>query len=337
MNINDIKCEAFEKGFVHIRSFLSSDLISKSLEDLQKKSDREKLSDFFSNRDFDYLIFDPKILKIANALTNNNIYYYGETNYSYVNEPFSSWHCDARGSIDNLESFYEIDSDEIYSGWRFAFYLDDYSNYSGGLKVSPYSHKHPLHYQFNQDNYVFDKVGNNYSFKPTGFELYNIPSKPGDLIIFNLRLFHSGGFLKFKDGSNYLPEIEQFIKKHRIKEFSPYGHKKTRSALMFDFGSPSLGLDLYIKWRANRLLNHEKSVFYSNSKGSDSIYTYYSKNHLKVANDYSVKLRFDRCIAEILFKGPQKISSEDKMNLDWLIENNSEFSNYHSILKNISN
>jgi len=83
-------------------------------------------------------------------------------------------------------------------------------------------------------------------------ELYNVPSEPGDVVIFSLRCFHSAGALRFKHRPNFSlhPTYEKLTQVSAPEICEPIA-PGARNAIFFDLGAPKDLLDYYVKWRAH--------------------------------------------------------------------------------------
>lgn len=182
-------------------------------------------------------------------------------------------------------------------------------------------------------------VGNQSVKAPTPlFPIYNIPSAPGDLVIFNLRTFHSAGYLLLKENhhAQMLPDFELHMLKRYPELFEPYPMGE-RNALFFDYGAPSEALDLYIKWRALYTLYDPKqhSALWERviRESALGVYSYDQPTIQELAARRGITLRFDRIIAQLLYKKNSTgfLSQRDKDRLEYLLKENREFSPYHSL------
>lgn len=143
----------------------------------------------------------PTVNVIARQLTGTATP--GRTGEEHVNvNPtaplYDEWHFDA-----------PWESDHIVPMWRFAVYFRDYTANSGGLQVVPQSHLGPLSEATDTTKRVLVK------------------SRPGDLVVWNLRTFHAAG--ADNDGKP---------------------HATPRNAIFFDYAAPGRDLDRYVAWRA---------------------------------------------------------------------------------------
>ncbi|MDX2141826.1 MAG: phytanoyl-CoA dioxygenase family protein [Rhodospirillaceae bacterium] len=249
-----------------------------------------RLPDLYSVPSLRPLMTDTRVLGLAHALMGDDLVYYRQTNLLYeatpgdnTHKPFTDFHCDARGTPLNVHEPMQSPFEKIYPAWRFATYFRDYQNHSGGLKLAVGSHL--IRYDgmriYNDVNEVRKlekgtvRIGNVdvEKIRQPSFELFNVPSQPGDVVIFNLRTFHSAGAVRFsaRPALALLPHVERQL------QISPIGAQVCaptppgcRNAIFFDFAKPSLDADLYIKWCALRVsTNADMLTQFSNDPSSE--------------------------------------------------------------------
>ena len=125
----------------------------------------------------------PLILKTVKKLIGKKIFPY-LCNSNNFNGPATEWHTDQNQDID-------------CSSVKVAFYLDELDQKNGGLRFLPCSHKEPL----NSELWDFGLKGSSkggiddYESK-SGIPIDQVPSynsatNPGDMIVFNLKIWHS--------------------------------------------------------------------------------------------------------------------------------------------------
>jgi len=83
--------------------------------------------------------------------------------------------------------------------------------------------------------------------------IHIVPSEPGDLVIWNLRTLHSAGArrLSARPDLALLPAYERQIYNKYPNVFQP--QPGPRNAIFFDYGTPTEEVDLYIKYRSQKL------------------------------------------------------------------------------------
>jgi hypothetical protein len=226
-----------------------------------------QLPDLASIPALQWLLHDHRITDAAQALLGDTLVYYRETKAAYEKEPgaltqnpFTEYHCDARGTAEDLWDV-PRDVDRLYPAYRFAIYFRNYRKYSGGLKVAPGSHLRDYRVDRSYTRPENRKripriplaIGSAAVQLPVPpIELYNVPSEPGDVVIFSLRCFHSAGALRFKHRPTFslFPFYEKFTQDsapHICEPVAP----GARNAIFFDLGAPTDLLDYYVKWRAH--------------------------------------------------------------------------------------
>ena len=117
------------------------------------------------------MLEDKRFLLTAQQLFGDDVLGMGADANRYVGHTY--WHPD-----------HKSDPTKDCYGIKFAYYLDPVGAQSGALRVFPGSHKEPLH----------SEVGK--TIKRAGLEIPDVPgyvceSMPGDVVAFDLRLWHS--------------------------------------------------------------------------------------------------------------------------------------------------
>lgn len=270
------KSIAEQYGFCHVKGVFSPDEMA-MLEQGLANAHREfgaNVPDLFSIPSLKGLLFHERIRAFAHALLGEKLVYYRETNAAYeevpgplTHRPFAEYHCDARGTSSSLPG--APGHSGSYPAYRFGIYFRNYRDHSGGLKVAPGSHLR---------DYLFDRrlclerfvaklpvarhrIGAyDVSIGVAPMELYNVPSVPGDLVIFSLRCFHSAGAIRLKDRPTLalLPVVEAQLPPS-ICIPPPPG---TRNAIFLDYGAPHAAVDYYIKWRAGASFSATANIPY---------------------------------------------------------------------------
>jgi hypothetical protein len=137
------------------------------------------------------LLLDPRILEIAKTILDGQPVHFGESNYQ-IGLGDRGFH------RDGVDRIYPIGSDweDDYKIIRVGVYLQDHDKCSGGLKVQKGSHR-----------------------KAKGKRIL-LDSKAGDVVVWDLRTFHSGNSVRMKFFPN-LPlgyRIENILPKYLIHE-----------------------------------------------------------------------------------------------------------------------
>jgi hypothetical protein len=282
-----------------------------------------------------WLLHDPRITDIARALLGDTLVYYRETAAGYERVPgaltrntFAEYHCDARGTAEDLWKI-PRHLDRLYPAYRFAIYFRDYRKFSGGLKVAPGSHlrDHRVDSACNQPEYMKQipriplAIGNAAVHLPIPpMELYNVPSEPGDIVIFSLRCFHSAGALRFKHRPTFslFPSYEKFTQENAPYICEPVA-PGARNAIFFDFGAPTDLLDYYVKWRALVSPADLRHAF----------------NYQSISLPKNTILRNDRIIIplaqRIVDDGPEAGQRQLAQDLVTLCDSHTEFASEHAL------
>lgn len=303
-----IKSIAESYGFCLVKNVLSLSELE-TLEAAMAEITRSglKFPDLMSLAPTRKILLNEKVLAVAHALLGPELFYYGESNLQYEDQvgpltlqPYNVLHCDARGTTTNLSAQWAGTGNQIYRGYRFAFYCRDYADFSGGLKVAVASHLRPEAELIESNTkaglaklplgkYLIGR--HELTLSTPAFELFNIPSKPGDLVIFNLRTYHAAGFQRLADRKPMalLPAMEEFIKQQAPELFLP--NPGPRNAIFFDYCDENADIDLYIKWRA------------LNRTGSSADRLNYDDNGIiSEALSRNVKFRFDKIIVSLALR-----------------------------------
>jgi hypothetical protein len=205
---------------------------------------------------------DDRLIALARTLLSDSLVYYGIGAVSFETEvgnatlnPYNKFHIDAVGNPNSLLPYWEGAPGQIYRSYRFAVYLRDYSRHSGGLKVGVKTHLMPLDEigltgTLRAKRQTIEVKGEKFVNPLPAFEMYDVPSEPGDVVIWNLRTLHSAGARKLAADPNLalFPTVEQQIFEKFPDAFLP--SPGIRNAVMIDYGAPVTETDFYIKNRA---------------------------------------------------------------------------------------
>lgn len=195
--------ETLEKdGYVIVKSFLSLEEVERlrvlCLSDNFKRKDSVILGDIIGHDVFREIIFSDKLTILLREILGEESVYICDGTARGDDKPLvkeaRKFHTDSRA-----DDFYFKKEYPIY---RFGIYLQDTDDYSGGLKIRPESHKKLCvdHGTVLNGLYRFLKYLQTYkSFPPVSISSgKNIDAKAGDLVIWNMRLHHSGHAIRLK-------------------------------------------------------------------------------------------------------------------------------------------
>ncbi len=180
---------AYELGYWHVPAVFTPEYMA-AIEAKMHVDDEETIAAFREH---------PAIVELAHALLGDIL---DDTNESVIHHNptriYDGWHYDI--PWDSLDG-------GIIPAWRFALYFRDYTTHSGGISFAPCSH--------------LGSIGAKPVFRPVMIE-----SQPGDVVIWNLRMFHKPN-----------THIEG-------REFAV-----PRNAVIFDYAAPGVEVDRYKTWR----------------------------------------------------------------------------------------
>ena len=137
---------------------------------------------------YGYIFFNPELLDVLRGLLGSrDLVYFGDSSVQY-GPAGRGFHKDNVDRYDGTKDDWKSD----YGLIRCAFYLQDHVNHSGGLKVRLGSHNIPTH---------------------TKGRMADIASRYGDLVLWSMRLTHSGNNkkLRFPPGAVLHPRLEMML------------------------------------------------------------------------------------------------------------------------------
>lgn len=258
--------KSFHKnGFILIKKLFSPEEVvqlKSRLEDLkQLEPEAEKngsynfVGDLFS-KNLGHLIFDKRILGISKQILGPRLVYFGESTIQTGIRAGRGFHRDNAGRENPRDPDWKTDNFPII---KMGIYLADHKKFGGGLKIRKGSHL--------LNDFISDP--NNPNIKNQEFgrgKSYNIPSQPGDLMLWSMRLAHSANFVRLKLLRHIClsPRIENKLDKYLplfLQAKLPY----ERKAIWIALGAPSPELDSYIKWYVERgdFIDHWKKSAYN--------------------------------------------------------------------------
>lgn len=198
-------------GYVVIKNFFNNEQINElrkySLENANK--DNEIFEYDFIKKYF----FKTEFFNIFKEVLNcKKLIYFSDSSinlHKNLEEAPRGFHVDSRDEDFNFNEEYPIA--------RLGVYLQNVSEYSGGVKVKPGSHKYycVTNYKQSIKNIFNEKIikrNKNFNIK---FLFKNVQPdlEPGDLIIWNLRIHHSGSSYRYKFNKNisFAPYIDKLL------------------------------------------------------------------------------------------------------------------------------
>ena len=237
--LNKTQLDEFNKnGFLLLKNILSKEEINKL---------REITIDFFTNREdevvfnysgktkpdalncmpdlAEYIFKNEKVINIMKDLCGKDVRYGHHSDIHY--NMLSGWHKDNRGHDDWATG----EHGETFKCYKMAFYFQDHTNNSDGLTVRKGSHLvEDLHYG----------------------ELYDVPSEPGDAVVFDMRISHVG-----KRANLFEKAVNAVVKSNKTRFKLYQGIRSTfkspdKMSLFFAFGEPNQFIEEHIDITINR-------------------------------------------------------------------------------------
>jgi hypothetical protein len=167
---------------------------------------------------YDSIFFSPEVVRMAKGLlATDELLYWGDSSVQY-GEAARGFHKDNVDRSDGTQD----DWSRPYELVRCGFYLQDHARHSGGLKVRLRSHGYPTH---------------------LAGKMADIPTQYGDIVIWNMRLTHSGNNkrIRFAAPIALHPRLEAILP---ALLSSP--EQNRRIAAFCSFGKPGSHVDRYI-------------------------------------------------------------------------------------------
>ncbi len=216
------------------------------------------VGDVLSTPQTSWLLHDPRIAAIVRTVVGQDACYFGMTQMQ-AGDPgdVKHLHVDRKGDAANPRTGQSL-SDPALVGWpviRMGIYLQDHAHHSGGLKVRRGSHRKFLPDKSHLIRMVRGRHRLSWRGIPIPFvnRLVSIPSRPGDIVLFNLGAHHSGGFmrLRFAPWVAFPPKVESWLER-ALPRWCWQPTSGDRHILFIDFATPSPHTTGY---RLNRALH----------------------------------------------------------------------------------
>lgn len=235
-------------GYVLLKGVFSTDEVSDFRERIRKASE-EPGCEILGRRELRTILLDERILDPLRAVLGPRLVYFGDSTFRYETaDGLRAFHQDSQ--LD-----YEDPSSTEYPVARIGLYLQDHSRHGGGLKVRRGSHRHVFLGRTNLRRLLFGAPHG--PLQLASFRLgkgVNLEIEPGDLVIWNLRTWHSGYVVRLKAFPRLCvsPRLERYIPKSlTLPDLKP------RSVIFASFGAPSQALETYMKERTDDPTNRE--------------------------------------------------------------------------------
>ena len=232
--MSELRDNYFQNGYVVIRNFFDKEKIQKVREQLINEN-YEGL-EIFELKLIKELCLNKEFLELFKEILDcKRLLYFSDSTISIhenIENCPSGFHVDSRNEQFDFQNEYPIA--------RAGIYLQNVADFSGGVKIKPKSHKTYCITNIKQSikNIFKEKIlKRNKNFK-INFSLKNIQPNLniGDLIIWNLRLHHSGASWRYRFNKNlsFPPLIDNLMPKF-TKIRAEY--KKNIAALFIAFAN----------------------------------------------------------------------------------------------------
>ena len=170
----------WEKGYAILPGFYTADEVAAFR--TAAYASRGKGGDLLVNPHLKHVLLDGRLVAVSRRLLGSeDIVYVGDSSFT-INSNSRGWHKDNTDRLDPDAP----DWKGRYTQLRFGIYCQDHSEHTGGLNLRVGSHDIPP-----------DRTG-------AGDNLY-VKCKPGDLVVWSMRITHSGNGMLLKDPKARFP------------------------------------------------------------------------------------------------------------------------------------
>ena len=245
------------RGVGVVRDVFSSDEIERWRGEAQAAAggnvaERDELLCYPGLRD---VVLHKRVLEVAREILGPEVVYFGDSTFFAADRFSRHLHVDARNDFGDLQSDYPI--------IRLGVYLQDHAQHGDGLKVGIGSHRRVLWRPNNLKRLI--GMGRGTRLRAAAFippRLWNVDSRAGDLVFWNLRTHHSAHAVRLK----HLP----WLPLHPVVEgFIPTAwtipSDRPRYALFMSFGAPGQVLNRFLdhmRWNPHKeSLRQKRSGF----------------------------------------------------------------------------
>lgn len=234
--LNDSDVARFKRdGFLLIKGLFSADEVQRLRDQGQHI---EGPVDLASVPGLENFWTDGRLVAAAKRLLGEPITYFGEASYRRYLFPSEKpltgkLHHDAKGTRDHLFLRQNLPTPEPYPIIRFGMYLQDHARFSGGLKLVPGSHQ--------MDTSTFNEAA---------LAHLDVPSEPGDAVVFCNKILHSPFALRRKDAPNAALSVPDELALFARDPDAFLPNAPDRRTVFVDYAGPGDLADIYIKSRA---------------------------------------------------------------------------------------
>lgn len=216
--------EFWNNGFCILRGFFSEHEVAEWRVFASTYADR----DLFAHDALRKIVLDPRVLEIArDILSDQALVYFGDSN-AMVGSTDAGFHKD--NADKNCQDAPDWQGE--YPIIRFGLYTDDHFRFSGGLDLRQGSHRTV---SVNEGRHVAART------------------RPGDLVVWNLRTTHSGGAHLLRNGAALNPAtLAAKIVRRLPKGWLTMPEHRQRIGIFWTFGLAGSHLDRYIAYLKTR-------------------------------------------------------------------------------------
>lgn len=244
------------EGYVVIPQVFTIDEVERLREACKEDSG---LGSVLGRPTFTEALLDPRLVTPLKQLVGNEIAHFGDAVARFddqVTDSFSRhFHNDSRND--------DFDFSKEYPVVRIGIYLQDHASHSGGLKLRPGSHKKLCPERLGWRT-IFRRALRKFNIRMLMNLLFvgrslNVPSRVGDVVVWNLRTHHSGYAVRLKQAPNVSihPKWE-----NRIPENHHILSDRKRAVIFSTYGATS---DYYEKFIKDRVGRENMTDFWKNS------------------------------------------------------------------------
>jgi hypothetical protein len=171
------------------------------------------------------VLLDDRLLTVIRRVLDGDPVYFGDSSVRIGStQGHWGWHRDNADAND----FSGSDWNEPFPLVRCALYLQDHARHSGGLGIRPGSHR------------ITDRTP----------RATLVPSEPGDLVVWDLRILHAGEVLRYRPLPSLAIRPRYLGVLNRLGLLVP--EERERMAMFMTFGLPGHHLDHFIDYLRTR-------------------------------------------------------------------------------------
>ena len=267
--LESIRRDYLRDGFAIVKSLFTADEISNFREKIASMPNRQ--GDILSHKILHPILLDDRVIRTVKAALNDDIIYFGDSVIRYEMTE------NTRGFHQDSQQDYEDPQLTDYTVLRIGIYMQDHKYHSGGLKVRRGSHRHIFPSRINLKRFLSGK------YRLSGLRLgrsMNLEIEPGDLVLWNLRTWHSGYAVRLK----WFPSLSlNPVLERKISDSMAIPDIRPRTVLFASFGAASPTFESYLR---DRITHPSTTEHWQVSK-------FDSPAAIVACKKAGVKLRFD--------------------------------------------